>query len=142
MKSCKSNLSQVFTLFCDEENRFRALIESELDKQPLYDIPFQEDTYRVWRLSETALIEQLELFFQDKTLLIADGHHRYTTALHYKDFCRQQGAEIKSQSDYMMVFLSNLFDEGLVIDEKVLRILPFFPMIILWKFHFGIAELP
>ena len=36
----------------------------------------------------------------------------------------------------------NLFEDGLVIDEKVSATFPFLPIIILWKFHFGIALFP
>jgi uncharacterized protein (DUF1015 family) len=62
------------------------------------------------RIDDDALIARLQSEMQEKTVYIADGHHRYTTALRYRDaHPERHGAR------YLMMDLVNMYNEGLVI---------------------------
>jgi uncharacterized protein (DUF1015 family) len=102
-----------------KEGRLRLLREVRAQLEPIFLLyegaaPFETPTgppeievegARLWRLSEDGLGEA----FADRRLLIADGHHRYETALAYHEETRTP------ESGYMMVVLVSLEDPGLTI---------------------------
>ena len=48
--------------------------------------------HRVWRVSDPAVIASVQQQMRDRNLIIADGHHRYETALTYRNERRCAGA--------------------------------------------------
>jgi uncharacterized protein (DUF1015 family) len=73
--------------------------------------------HRYWRVSDPALIDALGTKMQDKKLVIADGHHRYETALNYRNERRAAAASSAPDAPYefaMMTFI-NMNSPGLVI---------------------------
>jgi uncharacterized protein (DUF1015 family) len=77
--------------------------------------------HRVWKVSDPEVIRQVREGMKDKQLIIADGHHRYETALNYRNERRQQaldsGAPGDSGAPYerMMMTFVNMDAEGLLI---------------------------
>ena len=102
-----------------KEERLRLLRETDAQVEPIFllyegEAPFavpdrppdlEVEGARLWRLEDDALADA----FEDRRLLIADGHHRYETALAYHD---ETGTP---ESGYMMVVLVSLDDPGLTI---------------------------
>jgi uncharacterized protein (DUF1015 family) len=102
-----------------KEGRLRLLRETNAELEPIFllyegDAPFhvpdrppdiQVEGARLWRLEDDSLGEA----FADRRLLIADGHHRYETALAYHE---EAGTP---ESGYMMVVLVSVSDPGLMI---------------------------
>ena len=102
-----------------KEGRLRLLRETRAQLEPIFllyegDAPFEipgsepdieVEGARLWRLDDDSLGEA----FADKRLLIADGHHRYETALAYHE---EVGTP---ESGYMMVVLVSVSDPGLMI---------------------------
>jgi len=115
MKATESSLSQVFTIFDDPANVVENLVAAVMRTPALLDTAYGDDRVQLWRLTDAATVAQIQAFMTDKKLLIADGHHRYTTALHYRDYCRARGAAETAESDYGLVFAANLHSEGLTI---------------------------
>ncbi|MGE4169730.1 MAG: DUF1015 domain-containing protein [Candidatus Margulisiibacteriota bacterium] len=111
-KACQCNFSQIFTLFSDEHNVFLKLTGEVFASSPLYDVQTQSGRYRIWKVGEASVISQLQQFFKDRVLFIADGHHRYTTALAYQQYVKDNGLT-DVDADSTMIFMSNLFDPGL-----------------------------
>jgi len=74
-------------------------------------------THRVWRISDTGVIASVQKAMSDKKLVIADGHHRYETALNFRNECRNgaQGANPQSPYDYVMMTFVNMNDPGLLV---------------------------
>jgi len=73
--------------------------------------------HKLWKLDNKNLIDQIVDKLNDKVLFIADGHHRYQTAV---DFAREKkektgNYERNTPFNYRMVVLANMFDEGLMI---------------------------
>ncbi len=69
--------------------------------------------HRLWRLSGEET-RDLSRFFEPRTLFIADGHHRYETALNFRNEMREAGRG-RPAYDYRLMTFVNLYDPGLVI---------------------------
>ena len=67
--------------------------------------------------SEMCIRDRLKEVMKDKTLLIADGHHRYETALNYRNLMRQKypGYTGDEPFNYTMMYFTNMNDAGLVV---------------------------
>ncbi len=74
------------------------------------EVEEQGVTHRLWRIDDPAIIEAIQQTMADRKLLIADGHHRYETALAYRDAHPEQpgGARV-------MLSLVNMRSPGLVV---------------------------
>lgn len=121
MKATLANLSQIFMIYADPERRIETRI---YDANPT---GWREATdpdqvlHRIKPLTDPSQVQTIQQLFEDQVLLIADGHHRYETALIYQQQVRDllkaeagidppDGALL---SDYVMVFLTNMDDPGL-----------------------------
>ncbi len=117
MKATSANLSPIFGLFSDPENSIGSQWESVTQGTPLYDFSGEDhQEHRLWRLSDPKKIADLLEGIQNQPILIADGHHRYETALNYREFRKAQlGAEYTGEEDFnfVMMFCCSLQDPGL-----------------------------
>jgi uncharacterized protein (DUF1015 family) len=68
-------------------------------------------------VSDLETLQDVRDLMADKTIFIADGHHRYETALNYRNIQRQYSyeADPRLPYEYVMVYLSNMNDPGLTI---------------------------
>ena len=85
IKACKANFSQIFSIFSDQTNILGLLKDSINDMPPVFD--FKDDAghrHQLWRITDPAILQKTSDAFNDKKLFIADGHHRYETALNYR----------------------------------------------------------
>src|SRR5207249_1994525 len=74
---------------------------------PLVDV---SGWHQLWRVTDAPAIARVEAALTDRTVIIADGHHRYETALAYRD--EQRGNEA---ARYVLTYLANMEEEGVVI---------------------------
>lgn len=111
LRTTAANFGQIFMLYPDEENKVMTLIEKEIaDKPPLIDVleTYEKGVrHKLWRLDSQEVISEIIQEFESKFLLIADGHHRYETAL---DYMKENSA-----ATYRMVTLVSMSDTGLLI---------------------------
>ena len=120
MKACNANLSQVFTFFEDEDSKISNFLHKVSEGDP--DIDFT-DIYGVknslWAIKDKIVIEELILQMKKRALFIADGHHRYETALFYRDYIKgkenEQNSNEDSPADYIMMMCVSMEDPGLQI---------------------------
>ena len=116
-RRCRANFSQIFTLYEDKEN----LIEKTLSKarQPETMLTFTEDgiTRRLWRITDAKAIAAAQTHLKDREIFIADGHHRYETALLYQQERRAAtpSAGENQPWDYVMSYFSSMSSPGLAI---------------------------
>jgi uncharacterized protein (DUF1015 family) len=124
MRSTQCNLSQIFMIYSDPEQVLESLLynPSASNASNWASVTDADGVnHQFCPISDLAVIESLQKLFKDKPLLIADGHHRYETALVYQQEVREQlrketGTEPPAGSllsDYCMVFLTNMDDPGL-----------------------------
>jgi len=132
MSTTYSNFSQVYCLYIDEKRKLKDLMNSITAAAPA-DISFVSDEdilQNVWIVNDTGVIAQIKETFADKQLFIADGHHRYETALNFRNKLREENPDWNSGDlfNYVMMMLVDMDDAGLVVfpTHRMLRDLPMF----------------
>jgi uncharacterized protein (DUF1015 family) len=68
----------------------------------------------MWRVTNKGVIGEVAAAMKDKPLFIADGHHRYETALNYQKLMRKKYPELgeRASFNYTLMYLSNMNQEG------------------------------
>ena len=117
--ACRANMSPVFSVYSDPEIVIEKLLDEKLTIEPIFDVT-NEDGVRnkLWKISDPEVIAAITNHLEDKSFLIADGHHRYETAIEYRNIQREAngGTSEDKPYEYVMMFLSNAEDEGLIIN--------------------------
>lgn len=117
MKATKANLSQIFGLYQDEDNQLAMLFNDIKKNMPASSAVDDNGVkHSVWSISDEEAITKIEGFMRGKAIYIADGHHRYETALKYRDDMRAQEGLTEGEErayDYVMMMFVNFMDEGL-----------------------------
>lgn len=114
-RACRVNFSQIFGLFPDSGQTADHLIEKGLSEQSLLKTEDSEGViHKFGKILNKEIIEQLVSHMKDKQIFIADGHHRYETALTYRDEMRKKygSSEGNKPYDYVMMYLTNMDSEG------------------------------
>lgn len=109
------NFSQVYSLYRDEKSETGALLNQLSNREP--DVCFTDDdnvTHSLWVVTDEKVIDTITKQFEDRKLYIADGHHRYETALNYRRHMRMSGYNLPD-ANYVMMFLADMADPGLVV---------------------------
>ncbi len=126
MKATGCNFSQIYSLYMDEDGSAFKLIEKASEGSP--DSEFTDSdgvTHRMWCVSDKEFIGELCEKMRDKKLYIADGHHRYETALNYQRYVQDNLDEVGS-SDYVTMMNVNMENPGLVVfpTHRIVKDLP------------------
>ena len=88
LRATRAHFELLFMLY-EDSGEIDSLISQATSATPTIDVTDEYGViHRVWQTSDTRLIASVRSQMQDKKLVIADGHHRYETALHYRDECR------------------------------------------------------
>jgi uncharacterized protein (DUF1015 family) len=119
LKACKANLSPIWLLYSDPQNAILSLLERAVKGQPAR-IDFEDDhgcRQQLWTVTDLSVLAQLVDIIRSKPLFIADGHHRYETALNYQRFRREHtgASEALQPYDGVLMLLSPLEDPGLTV---------------------------
>ena len=112
------NFSPIYLLYLDEQKKIVSVIDENSKKKP--DITFiSEDdiTQNVWIIADENEIAKIENGFSDKQLFIADGHHRYETALNYRNKMREENPSFSGNEgfNFVMSFLVEMDNDGLMV---------------------------
>jgi uncharacterized protein (DUF1015 family) len=90
---CKANLSPIFGLYPDPQSEPQNLLEQAVAGQtPIAATDHLGVTHRLWPVIDPQVIGAAAGLMGPKPIFIADGHHRYTTALKYRDQIYDSGA--------------------------------------------------
>ncbi|MEO0009525.1 MAG: DUF1015 domain-containing protein [candidate division WOR-3 bacterium] len=83
LRTTKKDYEQIFLLYPDESGEIERLLQTE--GPPLMQVVDEyRVVHRIWRIDEPSRVNALHQALQNRVLLIADGHHRYETALNYR----------------------------------------------------------
>lgn len=128
-KACHANFSSIFGLYqggTEIMGRMQAVAENQPPSMDLVDD--HGHRHRLWRLDDDQSIMRLSGFFGSKRIYIADGHHRYETALNYRKWVQATQADFTPDhpANYVMMSLSSMADPGLTIlpAHRLIRQLP------------------
>ena len=119
LEACKSNFSPIWSLYSDPHGAVVSLLEAAVKGKPA-SIGFRDDVgfrQQLWAVTDEAVLEHAVDALQNKPLFIADGHHRYETALNYQKLRRQQAGSSAGQHPYdaVLMLLTALEDPGLTV---------------------------
>lgn len=118
MRICGANISPIFSLYNSPEKRTSWLLSGINKTRPYIEANDSDGSvHRLWAIQDSDAINSIKKELEGKAIFIADGHHRYETALEYRKEMREKdGAAGSIQPyDYVLMFLANMSDEGLTI---------------------------
>jgi len=119
LRHTRAHFGQIFMLYPDPGGAVDALLEESTRCAPVLDVLDEyQARHRVWPIPDRARIDRIQELMAPKKLLIADGHHRYETALAYRD--ENPGL---AAAGYVMMTFVNMYSPGLKIlaTHRVLR---------------------
>ena len=119
LEATHTNFSPVFGLYEDTPKKLAAIYQGVASKPPLFEVQDGAGVrHEVWVLDDANLNQKIHQILSEKKIYIADGHHRYQTALDHGRARRlaeniPEGTEIPS--DFVLMALVEFHDPGLVI---------------------------
>ena len=124
LEATRAHLETIFGLFEDADNQ----VTATLNAAPVHEAVEATDDdgihHALAAITDLAAIEAVRQLLADKTIWIADGHHRYETALGYRQTIKDAEGEIPE--DYIPIALASMSDPGLVL-LPTHRIVPTYP---------------
>jgi len=128
MTVCRANMSQVFGLYPDPENRSQDILNAAVaGRTPLEAVDHLDVVHRLWPISDVELVARLAELIGPQPIFIADGHHRYETALEYREQIRDMGLlRPDHPANYVLMHCVAMEDPGLIVlpTHRLLRGLP------------------
>ena len=117
LHACQAHLSSVFCVFGKRGWSLEEIARPALASPPLANITDEHGViHTLWQTTDAALITAISEGLAQESLIIADGHHRYETALRYRQEHAAQGRTSENEPyDYVLAYLTNAYDDGLVI---------------------------
>jgi uncharacterized protein (DUF1015 family) len=117
MRACRANLSQIFGLYPDPGNAAQQRLEAAIaDQTPLTATDPWGVTHALWTVTDVKAIAEVTALMDPHPLFIADGHHRYETALQYRDELARQGPlDEQHPAQFVLTHCVSMSDPGLVI---------------------------
>ncbi|RCW52705.1 DUF1015 domain-containing protein [Halanaerobium sp. ST460_2HS_T2] len=116
IRATEANFGHIFMLYSDQKNEINDLFTKLMQKKALFEVRDEDQNlHKVWQLTDSELIARIKEKMESKNLYIADGHHRYQTALNYQRECREKGWQadgVESFNHRLMTFV-NMDDPGL-----------------------------
>jgi uncharacterized protein (DUF1015 family) len=119
LRHTRTHTGQLFLLYSDPQRRIDAILAAaESSIAPATEMRDEYDVlHRLWVIAEPRKVAAIQQAMTDQKLVIADGHHRYETALNYRDERRTRAGKIDPDAPFeraMMTFI-NTHSEGLTI---------------------------
>jgi uncharacterized protein (DUF1015 family) len=120
LRATRVHYEQLFLLY-EDSSEIDSLLRPASKIAPTIDVADEYGVaHRVWQIFDPKLIAQLQQAMRGKKLVIADGHHRYETALNFRDECRAlAGSDADSHRnapyEFVMMTFVNMNDPGLLI---------------------------
>jgi uncharacterized protein (DUF1015 family) len=123
MRACRANFSPLFSLYHDSERKIASILSQVVQGKPLMslrtkrsNLPDSNEFHALWAITDSETKRELSQLLSSQPLYIADGHHRYETALIYQ----QERTQEQSQTDrkafnYVMMELIEFSDPGLLV---------------------------
>lgn len=111
LRACRANFSPIFGLYAEKELEAIQILSAAAGPRPTVEFRDEQDqTHRLWPVTDPQAINQVLFILERYPVFIADGHHRYETALTYKEECNASGLQ-----NCALIALVSLYDPGLLI---------------------------
>lgn len=116
--ACNANISSILALFDDSKRQIAPLLATQAKKEPLLSTDvLNGERHNVWAIDQPVMLEKIHSILADQPLYIADGHHRYESALTYQRERRVCAPATSGEAPYnfVMMTLVDFADPGLII---------------------------
>ena len=111
LRATRAHFGQIFVLYCDPQCTLDPLLSPprppEVEVRDEYGV-----RHRLWRISEPAAVTAIRARLHGRPLVIADGHHRYETALTYRNQRRAQAGRTDPDAPYERVMMTFVNTQG------------------------------
>lgn len=116
-RTCKANISQIFGIYPDPKNAAQEVLENfVVDKTALECTDHLGVLHRLWPVTDIQIISKVQGLVGDKPVFIADGHHRYETALNYREELSKAGSLPSNHPAHsVLMMLIGMEDPGLIV---------------------------
>ena len=118
LQACGANFSAIFSLFSDPKGAVIQLLDKSVNAdKPCFEFTDDEGfRQRLWAITDPSVLKEIVAFMTSTPLFIADGHHRYETALNYRRTRRERaGATGVQPYDAVLMLFASLEDPGLTV---------------------------
>jgi len=88
LRATRTNFEFIYTIYNDRENKIGSIIENRKKQSPIIEADANYDeslSFKFWQIKDSDAIANIAGLMDKKTLLIADGHHRYETSRLYRE---------------------------------------------------------
>jgi len=119
IKACQANFSSIFSMYSDKGDKILNTLKNAVQgNTPV--VAFDEKNghqHKIWRITDTALHRYIADAMKDSKIYIADGHHRYETALNYKQWLSETKPDFSADhsANAVLMYLCSMEDPGLII---------------------------
>jgi len=115
LKVTRAHYGQIFMLYSDPSGAIEGLLAAPAAQQPWEQVTDEYGTrHTAWCVTDSQIIADVTAAMRAKKLVIADGHHRYETALAYRNYCREKGHK-DGRAEYVMMTFVRMETDGLTI---------------------------
>lgn len=117
LRACATNFSPIMCMYDDPQGRIRRLLTSEAAHPELKIVDEGGEEHFLRAITDPQQVALIQDFFAQRQLYIADGHHRYTTALSYRDEVQAQKGKLDPQDgiNFMLMALIAVDDPGMLV---------------------------
>lgn len=117
MRACAANFSPLMCMYDDPQGRMRRLLAPYAENADLQITDEVSEEHRLHPITDARQIELIQDFFSERQLYIADGHHRYETALNYRREVeeRRRGFDPDDAANFVMMALIDIDDPGFLV---------------------------
>jgi len=117
MRACAANFSPLLGLYEDPGQKIVRLLTTQTSRKPVAEFTADGETHKLWVANEPEFIQRISHFLTPKPIYIADGHHRYETALAYQAERLQSMSFISGHEafNFVMMTLVSFSDPGLMV---------------------------
>nr|BBH95372.1 phosphatase [Thermogemmatispora argillosa] len=117
MRACAANFSPIMAWYEDPQARLRRLLQPYAERAEVQVRDELADEHRLHPITDPQQIALIQDFFSQRQLFIADGHHRYETALSYREEIRElhRGLDPEDGANFVMMVLIDVDDPGLLV---------------------------
>lgn len=106
MRTCAANFSPILGLYEDPGEKVSKLLASQAKRKPLIDFSEDGEAHKLWMSNEPEFVQRVSHFLATKHIFIADGHHRYETALAYRDERLQSTLSVTGDEAFNFVMMA------------------------------------
>jgi uncharacterized protein (DUF1015 family) len=106
LRATRAHFEQLFLLY-EDSGEMNSLQAAAGTAAPIIDVTDEYGvSHRVWEISDSKVVESIRSKMRDKKLVIADGHHRYETALNYRNELRASNGASGAPAPYEYVVMT------------------------------------